>query len=42
MYNPTICISSSEDAFMSDVENIHVASWTKNNTYDSLVMNAKS
>ena len=42
MYNPTIRISSSEDAFMSDVENIHVASWTKDKTYDSFVMNVKS
>ena len=34
--------SSSSDPFLNDIENIHLATWTKDETYESLLINKKS
>ena len=34
--------SSSSDPFFNNIENIHLATWTKDETYESLLINKKS
>ena len=34
--------SLSSDPFLNDIENIHLATWTKDETYESLLINEKS
>ena len=41
MQKPNFC-SSSSDPFLNDMENIHLATRTKNETYESLLINEKS
>ena len=41
MHKPNIC-SSSSDQFMSDTEIIHLACWTKDETYEYLLINERS
>ena len=33
--------SYNRDPFVSDIENIHLACWTKDQSYDSILMNRK-
>ena len=41
MHKTNIC-SSSRYPFMSDIESIHLACWTKDETYESLLINERS
>ena len=41
MQNPIIR-SSTSDPFLNDIENIQLETWTKDETYESLLINEKS
>ena len=41
MHKPNIC-SLSSDPFMSDTESMHLACWTKDETYESVLINEMS
>ena len=41
MHKPNIC-SSSSDTFMNDTKSIHLSCWTKDETYESLLINERS